>query len=41
MKAKELYEHFKSVGRWVNWERTVDRFLAGNPDVEVEGIAVS
>jgi len=41
MKAKELHEHFKSVGRWVNWERTVDRFLAGNPDVEVEGIAVS
>ena len=41
MKAEELHKHFKSVGRWVNWERTVDRFLAGNPDVEVEGIAVS
>jgi len=41
MKAKELHEHFKRVGTWVDWEHTVDRFLAGDPNIEVEGIAVS
>ena len=41
MKAKELHEHFKRVGTWVDWEHTVDRFLAGDPNIEVEGIAAS
>jgi len=41
MKAKELREHMQKVGTWVNWERTCDQFLAGNPDSEVTGIAVS
>ena len=41
MKAKDLHEHIKRVGSWVDWEHTVDRFLAGNPDSEVKGIAVS
>jgi len=41
MKAKDLHEHMKRIGSWVNWEHTVDQFLAGNPDSEVKGIAVS
>jgi len=31
----------RKVGVWVDWENTVDRFLAGNPSSEVNGIAVS
>jgi len=41
MKAKELCEHMQKVGTWVNWEDTCDQFLAGNPESEVTGIAVS
>jgi len=41
MKAKELHEYMRSIGKWVDWEHTVDKFLAGNPNVEVKGIAVS
>ncbi|MBA7525836.1 hypothetical protein ES705_17994 [subsurface metagenome] len=33
--------HFKSNGSWVNWEKTVDQILFGDPKVEVNGIAVS
>jgi putative NIF3 family GTP cyclohydrolase 1 type 2 len=41
MKAKELQEHMQKIGTWVNWEDTEDRFLAGDPESEVKGIAVS
>jgi len=41
MKAKELNIHMRKVGKWVNWEKTCDRFLAGNSEDEVKGIAVS
>lgn len=41
MKAKEVLEHFQSVGHWVNWEKTVDRFLHGDPESEVRGIATA
>ncbi len=41
MKAKELHEHFKKIGDWVDWEKTCDRFLVGDPQAKVEGIAVS
>ena len=33
--------HMQKVGDWVNWERTCDGFLAGDSEVEVEGVAVS
>jgi len=41
MKAKEILDHFKSKGTWVDWNRTVDQFLFGDPETEVRGIAVS
>jgi len=41
MKALELHEHMQKIGTWVDWRRTRDRFLAGDPESEVEGIAVS
>ena len=41
MKAIDIHEHMRKVGVWVDWENTVDRFLAGNPSSEVNGIAVS
>jgi putative NIF3 family GTP cyclohydrolase 1 type 2 len=40
MRAKELREHTQKSGKWVDWEHTVDQFLAGDPESEVTGIAV-
>jgi putative NIF3 family GTP cyclohydrolase 1 type 2 len=31
----------QKVGTWVNWEATVDRFIMGDPETEVKGIAVA
>jgi putative NIF3 family GTP cyclohydrolase 1 type 2 len=39
MRASDVLEHFRSVGEWVDWEDTCDRFLHGDPDAEVRGIA--
>lgn len=41
MKAKELYKLMRKVGTWVDWQGTVDQFLAGNSDSNVGGIAIS
>ena len=41
MKAKEILDHFTNVGTWVNWDKTVDQLLYGEPEMEVNGIAVS
>lgn len=42
MKAKEIREIMKDIGDWVDWEGfTADQFLAGDPEIEVNGIAVS
>ena len=41
MKAKDFREHCKRVAHWVNWDNTVDQFMAGNPDSEVQGIATT
>ena len=41
MRAKEVMAHFRSVGIWVNWDKTCDQFLHGDPDVEVNGIATA
>jgi len=41
MKALELHKHMQEVGSWVNWEKTVDKFLFGDPELEIKGIAVS
>jgi putative NIF3 family GTP cyclohydrolase 1 type 2 len=41
MLALEVREHFRSVGRWVDWEKTCDQFLHGDPEAEVRGIATA
>ncbi len=41
MRAWELHEHMREVGKWVDWRNTVDQFLFGDEDSEVTGIAVS
>ena len=41
MKAKEVMEHFREVGTWVNWDSTCDQFLHGDPEREVKGIATA
>ena len=41
MKAEEILENFKTIGTWVNWDKTVDQILFGDPEINVEGIAVS
>lgn len=41
MKARFIDDHFRSIGSWVNWENTEDEFLFGDPEVEVQGIAIA
>ncbi len=41
MKAKDFRGHCKQVAHWVNWEKTVDQFMDGDPDAEVQGIATT
>ena len=41
MKAIRLMEHFQEVGTWVNWDKTCDKFLHGDPGTEVKGIATT
>ena len=40
MKAAELHAHMQKVGTWVDWSRANDKFLVGDPETEVHGIAV-
>jgi len=41
LKAAELRIHTQRLGTWVDWEKTCDQYLSGNPQTEVTGIAVS
>ena len=41
MKAIDLYNHMRRIGTWVDWNNTVDRFIIGDPETEVKGIAVA
>lgn len=41
MRAREVRDHFQSVGKWVDWGRTCDQFLHGDPDAEVRGIVTA
>ena len=41
MKASDFRAHCKQVTTWVDWDRTVDQFMHGGPDVDVKGIAVT
>ena len=40
MKAIEIFNHLKQKGTWVNWNRTSDHFLFGDPETEVKNVAV-
>jgi putative NIF3 family GTP cyclohydrolase 1 type 2 len=41
LKAQSVYDHLRSLDRgWVDWATTTDRFVTGDPDKEVTGIAV-
>ncbi len=41
MKANDFREHCMQVANWVNWDKTVDQFMAGDPEAEVRGIATT
>ena len=41
MRARDFREHCKQVAHWVDWEKTVDQFMGGDPDAEVRGIATT
>ncbi len=41
MQAKDFLEHCRQVAHWVNWDETVDAFMAGDPEAEVRGIATT
>ncbi len=41
MKAKEVLNHFREIGTWVDWNNTCDEFLHGDPEAEVKGIAAA
>ena len=41
MKAKDFREHCVSVASWVDWEKSCDQFMFGDPETEVRGIAVT
>ena len=41
MRASDFREHCKQVAHWVDWEKTVDQFMEGDPGAEVRGIATT
>jgi len=41
MKAIDVLDHFREVGEWVDWTNTCDRFLHGEPEMEVRGIVTA
>jgi putative NIF3 family GTP cyclohydrolase 1 type 2 len=41
LRAREVLEHFRKVGTWVDWGNTCDEFLHGDAEAEVAGIAVA
>jgi len=38
--AREVHEHLRSIGTWVDWDHTPDGFKFGDPETPVTGIAV-
>jgi putative NIF3 family GTP cyclohydrolase 1 type 2 len=41
MKCRDVHEHLKKQGPWVDWKRTTDTFKAGDPEAEVCKVAVA
>lgn len=40
MTAQELYDHFREMGTWVNWNATTDHFQIGDPNTQIRAVAV-
>ena len=40
MKAVDLHERFREIGAWVDYEKTCDGFLHGDPEIEIAAVAV-
>ena len=40
LRARDIDEHMRSVGTWVDWDHTCDGFKYGDPDTEIKGVAV-
>lgn len=38
--ARQVHDHLRSVGTWVDWRHTCDGFKQGDPDTPLTGIAV-
>ena len=41
MKCRHIDEHLRSLGTWVNWDKTTDIFTFGSPDTAINKIAVA
>ena len=41
MIANDFREHCRKAAHWVDWSKTCDQFMAGEPEAEVTGIAVT
>ena len=41
MKPIDFRNHCMAVAHWVDWDKTVDQFMHGDPEAEVTGIAVT
>lgn len=41
MRASDFREHCRRVAHWVDWSKTVDQFMHGDPEAEVRGIATT
>ena len=41
MKAIDIFNHLKEQGTWVDWARGSDKFLFGDPDVDIKAVAVA
>lgn len=41
MNCQDIDDHFKDIGKWVNWDKTTDTFKAGDPSRPVKKVAVA
>ena len=41
MQADDFRRHCQDVATWVDWDKTVDQFMHGDPRAQVQGIAVT
>ena len=39
--AADIFEHIKSVGTWVDWNKTTDKITWGNPGKEISKMVIA